>query len=183
MLGGCMFQSIFRPSMIDPPVFRLVNQCPNVVLHNSLHYLYNPSTGRNMELPAISTNGPKSSMINLGPGKTFRGLFVLLINLDFSLSDPWCSYFRKFEHFHPHPDYPLVDASEHGSAGPVHVGFFNTITEWCSEFVDSCITAGIRRTHDFNAPHGLIGASRVSCCHCHFLSSVCYKHGTEFFAG
>ena len=126
-----------------------------------------------MELPAISTNGQKLFMINLGLGKTFRGLFVLSVSLDLLLnSRP--SYFRKFEHFHPHPDYPLVDASVHGSTGPVHVGFFNTTTEWCSEFVDSCISAGIPRTHDFNAQHGLIGASRVSDHHLfHHFSKTC----------
>ena len=57
----------------------------------------------------------------------------------------------------------------HGSEGPVHVGFFNTATEWCSEFVDSCTAAGIPHTPDFNATHGLIGASRVSY-RCPFLS-------------
>lgn len=92
--------------------------------------------------------------------KNFSRSVFLAINLDLSLN-PY-SYFRKFEHFHPHPDYPLVDASVHGSEGPVHVGFFNTTTEWCSEFVDACTAAGIPRTPDFNATHGLIGASRVS---------------------
>ena len=54
-----------------------------------------------------------------------------------------------------------MDPSVRGSSGPVHVGFFNTISEWCNEFVDSCIAAGIPPTHDFNAPNGLMGASRV----------------------
>ena len=47
--------------------------------------------------------------------------------------------------FHPHPDYPLVDAC------------------WVFQY------------HNWMV--------QQICWHCHFLSSVCYKHGTEFFAG
>lgn len=39
-------------------------------------------TGRNMELPAISTNGRRLLVTNLGLGRTFRGPLILPINLD-----------------------------------------------------------------------------------------------------
>ncbi|KAF9560497.1 alcohol oxidase [Agrocybe pediades] len=70
-------------------------------------------------------------------------------------------YIRKFEKFIPHRDYPEVDASVHGTTGPVQVGFNTTVSGWCSRFIKACTNAGIPSTHDFNAPKGLIGAARV----------------------
>ncbi|KAF8150870.1 choline dehydrogenase [Crassisporium funariophilum] len=73
----------------------------------------------------------------------------------------FAQYFRKFETFNPHPDYPKVDSSARGSKGPVNVGFFNTASEWVNLFVDACVGVGIPRTHDFNGVTGTVGAARV----------------------
>jgi len=74
-------------------------------------------------------------------------------------------YFRKFESFRSHPDYPLVDKNVRGRVGPVQVGFFNTMTLWCNAFVKSSIATGIPLTHDFNgADLNPIGVGRV-CIH------------------
>jgi len=78
-------------------------------------------------------------------------------------------YFRKFETFVPHPDYPDVDPSTRGSSGPVKVGYFNTITENSKAFVESCIKLGIPYNPDFNGPQNTGGVSRV----CHFSSLPC----------
>ena len=60
-----------------------------------------------------------------------------------------------------------------GTSGPVHVGFFNTVSEWCNEFVESCTAAGIPPTRDFNAPNGLMGASRVR--YCYFVPFILFS--------
>lgn len=168
MLGGCRwFQPVYLQSITDSlVVVRLLYQCPNVasdrcLLHGSTTYMILPQgairssrrfrrMGKNHPWPILGLEGLFE--VGLSCPSTWTEIWSL---------NPWRSYFRKFEHFHPHPDYPLVDASVRGSNGPVHVGFFSTATEWSSEFVDSCTAAGIPRTHDFNAPNGLIGASRV----------------------
>lgn len=76
-------------------------------------------------------------------------------------------YFRKFEAFQAHPSYPNVDASVRGRTGPVHVGYFNTITEPSKAFVEACVSAGIKRTKDFCGADATgrvdtLGASRIS---------------------
>ncbi|KJA26413.1 GMC oxidoreductase [Hypholoma sublateritium FD-334 SS-4] len=70
-------------------------------------------------------------------------------------------YFRKFEAYQPHPSYPEVDTSARGRDGPVHTGFFNTITPPSRAFVDACVGVGIKRTHDFNGKDGTLGAARI----------------------
>ncbi|KDR78849.1 hypothetical protein GALMADRAFT_244475 [Galerina marginata CBS 339.88] len=70
-------------------------------------------------------------------------------------------YFRKFEAYQPHPEYPLVDASARGRSGPVHVGYYNTITEPSREFVKSCVAVGIPFTADFNGKGNTNGVSRI----------------------
>ena len=81
-------------------------------------------------------------------------------------------YFRKFESFHPHPDYPLVDKTVRGRVGPVQVGFFNTITLWCNAFIKSSIATGIPLNRDFDgADLNPIGVGRV-CIHPLVLSKL-----------
>jgi choline dehydrogenase len=75
---------------------------------------------------------------------------------------PFHRYFRKFEAYQPHPDYPLVDASARGRNGPVHTGFFNHITPPSKAFVNACVNIGIRQTQDFNGKGGTLGAARIS---------------------
>ncbi|KAF9560512.1 alcohol oxidase [Agrocybe pediades] len=70
-------------------------------------------------------------------------------------------YFRKFEAFQPHPDYPLVDTTARGLSGPVHVGYYNTITDASRAFVKACTAVGIPFIADFNGKEGTIGASRI----------------------
>ncbi|KAJ3505338.1 hypothetical protein NLJ89_g7474 [Agrocybe chaxingu] len=73
----------------------------------------------------------------------------------------FAQYFRKFENYQPHPGYPLVDKSVKGTQGPVHVGYYNSVSGWCNYFIESCVAAGIPFTHDFNGPQGTNGAGRI----------------------
>ncbi|TFK33230.1 GMC oxidoreductase-domain-containing protein, partial [Crucibulum laeve] len=70
-------------------------------------------------------------------------------------------YIKKFEHFHPHPDYPEVDTSVRGSEGPVHIGYFNSVTEASKAFVKACVNVGIPFTPDFGGVNGTGGVSRI----------------------
>lgn len=70
-------------------------------------------------------------------------------------------YFNKFERYQPHPEYPLVDATARGSAGPVRIGYFNTITDTSKAFIQSCISIGIPFVHDFHGTLSTMGVSRV----------------------
>ncbi|KAF6749486.1 choline dehydrogenase, partial [Ephemerocybe angulata] len=70
-------------------------------------------------------------------------------------------YFKKFENYNPHPDYPLVDATTKGFNGPVNVGFHNTVTPQSKAFVDACVGVGIPFVPDFNGRKGPVGVSRV----------------------
>ncbi|CAA7266836.1 unnamed protein product [Cyclocybe aegerita] len=74
----------------------------------------------------------------------------------------FAQYFRKFENYQPHPDYPLVDKSVKGTKGPVHIGYYNSVSGWCNYFIESCVAAGIPFTHDFNGPQGTNGVGRIS---------------------
>lgn len=55
-----------------------------------------------------------------------------------------------------------MDASARGRDGPVHIGFFNTITEPSKAFAEACVRVGIKRTQDFNGKDGTLGAARIS---------------------
>lgn len=70
-------------------------------------------------------------------------------------------YFKKFERYIPHPDYPLVDASVHGRNGPIRVGYNNYVSNPSRAFIKSCVSVGIPFTPDFNGPNGTLGVSRV----------------------
>jgi len=117
-------------------------------------------------VPAVtSMSGPPSSVTNLGLGRTFPGICFHghrksapgLIYL------PPMRYFRKFESFRPHPDYPSVDANVRGKTGPVQVGFFNTVSVWCDHFIRACLSVGIPANPDFDgAELNPIGVGRVS---------------------
>ncbi|TFK28189.1 choline dehydrogenase [Coprinopsis marcescibilis] len=70
-------------------------------------------------------------------------------------------YFKKFERFNPHPDYPLVDLAHKGTSGPVDVGYYNTITPPSKSFIQACVAVGIPFTPDFNGANGTLGVSRI----------------------
>ncbi|KAF9048624.1 hypothetical protein BJ165DRAFT_1461196 [Panaeolus papilionaceus] len=70
-------------------------------------------------------------------------------------------YFRKFESYQPHPDYPGIDESARGRNGPVKVGFYNTITDKSRAFIQAAKKVGIEETKDFNGPNGTNGVARV----------------------
>ncbi|KAJ6512917.1 GMC oxidoreductase-domain-containing protein [Mycena sanguinolenta] len=70
-------------------------------------------------------------------------------------------YFTKFEKYTRDAAYPAVNASERGSAGPVRVGYFNTVSEHSKAFLRACEQVGIPLVGDFNGPDGTMGASRV----------------------
>ncbi|PPQ83095.1 hypothetical protein CVT25_003799 [Psilocybe cyanescens] len=69
-------------------------------------------------------------------------------------------FFRKFESYQPHRDFPNVDLSARGRTGPVQVGFNNSVSIWCNKFIKACLNAGIPPTNDFNGPTGTLGAAR-----------------------
>ncbi|KAH8833395.1 hypothetical protein DL96DRAFT_1585959 [Flagelloscypha sp. PMI_526] len=58
-------------------------------------------------------------------------------------------YFRKFETFVAHPDYPDVDLGNRGKYGPVTIGYFNSITQTSKAFVKACVEVGMDWTPDF----------------------------------
>ncbi|KAJ7476147.1 hypothetical protein FB451DRAFT_1245968 [Mycena latifolia] len=70
-------------------------------------------------------------------------------------------YFIKFEKYTPDAAYPAVDTSVRGAAGPVRVGYFNTVSEHSKAFLRACAEVGIPLVADFNGTKGPIGASRV----------------------
>ncbi|KAG9098136.1 hypothetical protein FS749_004590 [Ceratobasidium sp. UAMH 11750] len=70
------------------------------------------------------------------------------------------SSFRKFETFHPHPDFP-VDESKRGKDGPVQTGFSGNYSNICRSFVSACESVGIPRNPDFNTARGTLGVSKI----------------------
>ncbi|KAF8150808.1 hypothetical protein B0H34DRAFT_665568 [Crassisporium funariophilum] len=70
-------------------------------------------------------------------------------------------YFRKFESYQPHPAHPHIDAATRGAAGPVHIGFYNTVTQTSKAFVDACVGVGIERRGDFCGGEGTGGVGRI----------------------
>ncbi|QRV83544.1 GMC oxidoreductase [Ceratobasidium sp. AG-Ba] len=68
--------------------------------------------------------------------------------------------FRKFETFHPHPDFPL-DESKRGSQGPIQTGFNGNYSNVCRSFVSACEAVGIPHNPDFNTENGTLGASKI----------------------
>ncbi|EAU85325.2 choline dehydrogenase [Coprinopsis cinerea okayama7 len=72
----------------------------------------------------------------------------------------FAAYFRKFERFNPHPEYPDVDMKNKGTDGPVDVGYFNTVTPPSKAFIKACVAVGIPFTPDFNGLNGTLGVSR-----------------------
>ncbi|KAG9084123.1 hypothetical protein FRC07_013709, partial [Ceratobasidium sp. 392] len=68
--------------------------------------------------------------------------------------------FRKFETFHPHPDFP-VDTSKRGVNGPVQTGFLGHYSNVCRSFVSTCQSVGIPHNPDLNTAQGALGVSKA----------------------
>ncbi|KAG8744815.1 hypothetical protein FRC12_014723, partial [Ceratobasidium sp. 428] len=68
--------------------------------------------------------------------------------------------FRKFETFHPHPDFP-VDDSKRGTDGPVQTGFLGNYSNVCRSFVSACRSIGIPHNPDLNTAQGALGVSKA----------------------
>ncbi|KIJ27378.1 GMC oxidoreductase [Sphaerobolus stellatus SS14] len=74
-------------------------------------------------------------------------------------------YIRKFETFTPHRKYPNVDASHHGTRGPIQTGYFAFLSKLSEKFINSCQHIGIPFSHDVNNPLTTIGITKyVSDC-------------------
>ncbi|QRV97653.1 GMC oxidoreductase [Ceratobasidium sp. AG-Ba] len=68
--------------------------------------------------------------------------------------------FRKFETFHPHPDFPL-DESKRGVDGPIQTGFTGNYSNVARSFVSACEAVGIPKNPDFNTASGTLGVSKI----------------------
>ncbi|QRV83320.1 GMC oxidoreductase [Ceratobasidium sp. AG-Ba] len=68
--------------------------------------------------------------------------------------------FRKFETFHPHPDFP-VDTSKRGTDGPVQTGFLGYYSNVCRSFVAACQSVGIPHNPDINTAQNALGVSKA----------------------
>lgn len=69
-------------------------------------------------------------------------------------------WFRKFETFCPHPDFP-VDNSKRGDNGPVQTGFFGYFSDICRSFITACEAVGIPFNPDLNTARGSLGVSKI----------------------
>ncbi|KLO10967.1 alcohol oxidase [Schizopora paradoxa] len=70
-------------------------------------------------------------------------------------------YFTKFEKYTPSKQHPDVDISNHGTSGPVQVGYFGHFGTICSAFNDACVKVGIPYCADVNTPSGTLGVTKV----------------------
>ncbi|KAG9121771.1 hypothetical protein FRC07_002137 [Ceratobasidium sp. 392] len=68
--------------------------------------------------------------------------------------------FRKFETFHPHPDFP-VDESKRGTNGPIKTGFRGNYSNVCRSFVSACQAIGMPYNPDFNTAQGTLGVAKI----------------------
>jgi len=95
----------------------------------------------------------------LGPGRISKSIRT---SFDFErLSQTSNRYFHKFESYSPHPRFPKVDASEHGSSGPVTIGYNAHVWKGSDMFIQACINAGIPFNPDFNTSRGTLGVNKV----------------------
>ncbi|KIK16083.1 hypothetical protein PISMIDRAFT_277013 [Pisolithus microcarpus 441] len=75
-------------------------------------------------------------------------------------------YFLKFENYFPSPQFPNVNVSQHGSSGPVSIGYSPYTWKGSEMFINACVNAGIPFNPDFNTSNGTIGANKISRSHC-----------------
>ncbi|TFK27798.1 alcohol oxidase [Coprinopsis marcescibilis] len=70
-------------------------------------------------------------------------------------------YFRKYEKYVPHPEFPDVDLSVKGKDGPVEIGYFSEVSEGSKLFIKACQRVGIPYSPDFNTSKGTLGVNKV----------------------
>ncbi|KAI6024826.1 hypothetical protein BKA83DRAFT_4252589 [Pisolithus microcarpus] len=70
-------------------------------------------------------------------------------------------YFLKFENYFPSPQFPNVNVSQHGSSGPVSIGYSPYTWKGSEMFINACVNAGIPFSPDFNTSNGTIGVNKV----------------------
>ncbi|RXW23274.1 hypothetical protein EST38_g2576 [Candolleomyces aberdarensis] len=71
------------------------------------------------------------------------------------------NYFKKFERYVPHPDYPDVDLSLKGKAGPMRIGYFSDVSQTSKDFIKACNGVGIPYSPDFNTSKGPLGVNKI----------------------
>ncbi|CDO75176.1 GMC oxidoreductase [Trametes cinnabarina] len=69
-------------------------------------------------------------------------------------------YLRKFEKYHPSPEFPEVDPAQRGNAGPVDVGYFGWVAPGTRKFIEACANVGIPAVPDVNTPKGSMGVTK-----------------------
>lgn len=83
------------------------------------------------------------------------------LTLNASETLPSNRYFHKFESYSPHPRFPKVDVSEHGSSGPMTIGYNAYVWKGSEMFIQACANAGIPFSADFNTSRGTLGVNKV----------------------
>lgn len=69
-------------------------------------------------------------------------------------------YFLKSEHYLPHAEFPEVDRSQHGEAGPIWSSH-GVVAPILDDVIQSCGKLGIPYTQDMNTREGTLGVARV----------------------
>ncbi|KAH8987121.1 GMC oxidoreductase [Lactarius hatsudake] len=81
-------------------------------------------------------------------------------------ADAWAykdfhKYFLRFEKFVPNRSHPGVVEGEHGSNGPIEVGFHGYHSVFSTRFIAACGHVGIPSRADFNTHHGTCGVAKI----------------------
>ncbi|KAH9052988.1 GMC oxidoreductase [Lactarius deliciosus] len=81
-------------------------------------------------------------------------------------ADAWAykdfhKYFLRFEKFVPNRSHPGVVEGEHGSNGPIEVGFHGYHSVFSTRFIAACGHVGIPSRADLNTHHGTCGVAKV----------------------
>ncbi|KAH9055222.1 GMC oxidoreductase [Lactarius vividus] len=70
-------------------------------------------------------------------------------------------YFLRFERFVPNRSHPGVVEGEHGTNGPIEVGFHGYHSVFSRRFIDACSHVGIPPRADLNTHRGTCGVAKV----------------------
>lgn len=81
-------------------------------------------------------------------------------------ADAWAykdfhKYFLRFEKFVPNRSHPGVVEGEHGSNGPIEVGFHGYHSVFSTQFIAACGHVGIPSRADLNTHHGTCGVAKL----------------------
>lgn len=75
--------------------------------------------------------------------------------------DNFQKYFKKFERYVPHPDFPDVDLSQKGKSGSMRIGYFSDVSQASTKFIKACMNVGIAYSPDFNTSKGSLGVNKI----------------------